>query len=375
MDDPWLRQLRDSIVLDVVDPRLLAQEAARAIHDRVGLSFTGVCLRDPSGLFAMHGVAGGVEEAKLRQIRVSPGQGLGGKVVALRRPVTVTDYVHDPAITGHFRDFALREAFGGMAAVPVVADGEVVAILYAASRSIGSLGDDAVTLLDNVSHGLADLFATAVRHDDAVRQLQAAERQRIAEDLHDTVGQLLFSIGASARRLRDLESIESVAAELSTTIEGQAAQAACRLRDALRMLGPQTPEESVPVAVRIDVEEFTRSRGVPAHLVVIGEPRTLPAGDTGAILAVVREGLHNVAKHASASLVLVTLRYTPEMVQVIIQDDGRGLPPGFSLRSVARQERGWGLPSLLRRVQQQGGVLEVRRGEQNGTVVRATLRP
>jgi hypothetical protein len=66
----------------------------------------------------MHGVAGGRNERVLRQIRLSSGQGIGGKVVALRQPVLVTDYINDPAITTHFRDLAVMESLGGMAAVP-----------------------------------------------------------------------------------------------------------------------------------------------------------------------------------------------------------------------------------------------------------------
>jgi hypothetical protein len=58
----WVRRLRDDIVLDIVDPPTLAGKAARILLAHVGLSFAGVCVRDASGLFAMHGVAGGFEE-------------------------------------------------------------------------------------------------------------------------------------------------------------------------------------------------------------------------------------------------------------------------------------------------------------------------
>jgi signal transduction histidine kinase len=60
----------------------------------------------------------------------------------------------------------------------------------------------------------------------------------------------------------------------------------------------------------------------------------------------------------------------------VIQDDGRGLPAGFTLRAIAGgngQSSGFGLPSLLRRMQQLGGTLEVRPGPEGGTLVRARL--
>src|SRR5205085_1216417 len=104
-------------------------------------------------------------------------------------------------------------------------------------------------------------------------------------------------------------------------------------------------------------------------------PRTVTADGAGALLAVVREALCNVAKHAAATRVIVTLAYSPEAVEVVVQDDGRGLPPGFTLRAVGDSARadGFGLPSLQRRMQQLGGRLVVRPGPEGGTTVRAVL--
>jgi LuxR family transcriptional regulator, regulator of acetate metabolism len=366
------------MVLDVVDPLVLAQKAAAALHPSVGMSFTGVAIREESGLFAMHGVAGGRNERVLRQIRLSAGQGLGGKVVALRRPVLVTDYIHDSAITPHFRDLAVMESLGGMAAVPVIDGGDLIAIIYAATRDDSSPGDDAVTRLSQSASGLADLFGAAVHHQDAVRRQAAAERLRIAEQLHDTVGQLLFAIGASARRLRSSDGDAADLARICELIEGTASEATTMLRSALHRLAPRAPEEDLPVTARISVEEFSRTTGVPAHLVVLGDPRSVAPDEVCVLLNVLREGLHNVAKHAEAGLVLVTLAYTPGEVQVVIQDDGAGLPPGFVLASIPGHNTtspgGFGLPTLLRRVQELGGSLEVRRGPQGGTTLRATLR-
>ena len=371
----WLRPVRDRIMLDVVDPVALADRAAQALHPAVGLSFTGVAVRQGSGLFAMHGVAGGRNETVLRQIRLSSGQGVGGKVVALRRPFLVTDYVTDPVITPHFRDLAVMESLGGMAAVPVIADGEVSAIIYAATRDASHPGDVGITRLQQAACGLADVFTAAVRHRDAVDRQAAAERLRIAEELHDTVGQLLFTIGVSARRLRvEADGLPDVE-DLSAAIQDQAGRATALLRQALGRLTPRAPEESLPVAARLSVEEWVRAGGVAAHLVVVGEPRTVTADGAGALLAVIREGLCNVAKHAAATRVIVTLAYSPRTVEVAVQDDGRGLPARFTLRAVGDSARpdGFGLPSLQRRVQQLGGRLVVRADPQGGTTLRAVL--
>ena len=367
--------VRDAIVLDIVDPAALAEKAARALHPQVGLSFTGVAIRQVSGVYAMHGVAGGRHEHVLRQIRLSSGQGLGGKVLALREPVLVTNYVTDPAITTHFRDLAVMESLGGMAAVPVIADGEVSAIIYAATRDDSHPGAVGISRLSEAASGLADLFSVAVRHQDAVDRHAAAERLRLAEELHDTVGQLLFTIGASARKLRcDADGLPDLA-HLSRDIEETSARATAMLREALGRLTPRAPQESLPVAARLSVEEWVRAGSIPAHLAVVGEPRTVTCEAAGALLGVVREALHNVAKHAGARRVVVTLAYTSETVEATIQDDGRGLPPRFALKAIPAGNglSGFGLPSLLRRMQQLGGTLEVRPGPEGGTLVRARL--
>ena len=371
----WLQPVRDQVILDVVDPVALADKTARALHPAVGLSFTGVAVRQGSGVFAMHGVAGGRNETVLRQIRLSSGQGVGGKVVALREPFLVTDYVSDPVITPHFRELAVMESLGGMAAVPVIADGEVSAIIYAATRDSSHPGDVGITRLQQAAGGLADLFTVAVRHQEAVERQAAAERLRIAEELHDTVGQLLFTIGVSARRLRLEAGGFDDLAQLSQAIEDKAGRATALLRQALGRLSARAPQESLPVAARLSVEEWVRAGDVPAHLVVVGEPRTVTADGAGALLAVVREALCNVAKHAAASRVVVTLAYSAETVEVAVQDDGRGLPARFTLRAVSDGARpdGFGLPSLQRRLQQLGGRLVVRPGPEGGTTVRAVL--
>lgn len=371
----WIERIRQHLLLDIVDLTVLAQKTATALHEQAAVGFTGVAVREASGLYAMHGVAGGRDDRTLRSIRLSTGQGLGGQVIARHQPVVVTDYVQDPAITAHFRHLAVSEAFASMSAVPVLADDEVVGVLYMATRQgCGMVGDRVVTLMEEAAGGLADLLATAVRHDEAIRQQAAAERMRIAEELHDRLGQLLFGIGVSAKKLRPDTSLDFDATTVGLEIEGQAKQAAGYLRDALRLLGPQSPSETLPVAMRMAVEDFSHRSGTPAQLVVLGDPRGVLPEDEAALLGMVREALHNVEKHARASLVTVTVRFDHEVVRVAIQDDGRGLPPGFVLQPVPSREHGWGLPSILRQVQQRGGTFDVHTGEEGGTTVRGAIR-
>jgi len=78
----------------------------------------------------------------------------------------------------------------------------------------------------------------------------------------------------------------------------------------------------------MDVRGFATVTGTASDFAVIGEPYSLSGEQEAVLIAVVREGLHNVGKHAQASSVLVTLHYGEESTEIIVQDDGRGRRAG-----------------------------------------------
>jgi signal transduction histidine kinase len=353
------------LVAHIVEPPVLAQKAAGAIEAMTALPFVGLALREPSGLFAMHGVSGARHPALLRKIRVGVGRGLGGQAIALRRSVAVSDYRRDSKITADFLPLATLEGLRAMIAVPVVHADDVVGLLYGGGRGTELLGDRIRGELQGVAAALAPVVAAAVDHTVVVARQLAVERERIAQELHDNLGPILFATGVSARSIPDGGG---------AGIEQQVKEASRVLREALRTLGRQAPEDDLPVAARIDVDAFTQRSGVPAQLTVLGDPLALGDDDECVLLAVLRAALHNVEEHAGADVVAVTLRYGRDSVQLVVQDDGAGLPDGFVLRSRHGRDRGWGISSMLQRVQQHGGDLQVTSGEDGGTVVRAGLR-
>jgi signal transduction histidine kinase len=83
--------------------------------------------------------------------------------------------------------------------------------------------------------------------------------------------------------------------------------------------------------------------------------------------------LHNVEKHAGASTTILTLHYDEAAVEVVVQDDGRGLPVDFRVQSTPRSGRAWGLTSLQQRVEQLGGGLLLVSNEDGGATLRARI--
>src|SRR4029077_2017191 len=174
--------------------------------------------------------------------------------------------------------------------------------LYAANRSAGEVGDRARSLALGVAASLGPALRAAMHARRAARLSALEERQRISRDLHDNLSPLLFGIGTAVRRTSEAlpNSSEDLLSELRC-IEARAAQAASSLRDILRALAPTNSEEGLPAVIRMDVSSFATYTGLAADLAVIGEPYDLSGEQESVLLAVVREGLHNVAKHARAS--------------------------------------------------------------------------
>jgi signal transduction histidine kinase len=103
--------------------------------------------------------------------------------------------------------------------------------------------------------------------------------------------------------------------------------------------------------------------------VVSGDPPPAVSAVTHTVYAVVREALANVARHAQARMVLVSLRYAPGHLDVVVQDDGVGAPD-LVLRSYRESHLHFGLRHMREQIVGLGGDFDVANGEESGLVVR-----
>ncbi|MBE1584700.1 sensor histidine kinase [Nonomuraea angiospora] len=189
------------------------------------------------------------------------------------------------------------------------------------------------------------------------RAARAEERSRIARELHDVVAHhvSVMTVQAAAAR-RVLASDPDLAREALSAIEHTGRMAMTEMRnivgvlrtDARAELGPQPGVQDLPALV-----EQMREAGLPARLVVEGEPRPLPAGIDLAAYRLAQEGLTNSLRHAGAGAkAVVTVRHDPRELDVRVEDDGLGAA-GVSRRS------GHGLVGIRERVALYGGILNI----------------
>lgn len=121
--------------------------------------------------------------------------------------------------------------------VPLSYDGQVVGVLYAGARPIGRIGDRAQTLMMEFARTLGPAIGAAMQSERSARLCVQEERQRIARELHDTIGQLLFGIGVSARRARGslpVRATDLLASAGDFVVVGEASSGAAALEAARR---------------------------------------------------------------------------------------------------------------------------------------------
>ncbi|MBB5776432.1 sensor histidine kinase [Nonomuraea jabiensis] len=178
--------------------------------------------------------------------------------------------------------------------------------------------------------------------DAAVR----AERRRIARELHDVVAHHITVInalvGGARATLPPEQEVTRNALESAEQTARQAMSEMRRLLDVLRADGSEGPDAATGVgADRLpSLIKEAKSAGLPASLIVTGEPVALPATVDHAVYRIVQEALTNTRKHATSARASVRLAYEPQAVEVEVVDDGlaaSGGAPGFGLGGMAER--------------------------------------
>ena len=223
------------------------------------------------------------------------------------------------------------------------------------------------------------------RERDALAQVAAAaERARIARELHDIVAHHVSVMVVQADGAAfALENSPDKTREALGAISGTGRQALAEMRRLLGMLrspsaGPLGPELApVPGTSQLSLLlEQTRAAGIPVTFSQEGTPAAGPAGGADlAVYRVVQESLTNVRRHGGpGASAAVTIRYAADGVTVSVTDDGRGAaarPAPAS--STAADSTGHGLHGMRERVELYGGTVTAGPRSGGGYQVTATL--
>jgi signal transduction histidine kinase len=357
-------------LLAVLDRVLVLRGTAALIRDAAGAD-TGFVSDIADGQGVIRWMAG-TRTSALQDLRVPVGQGVGGRVMASGRPVRVSDYVSSKNITHHFDSHVNREELTAMLAVPIVRERagrpETVAIAYAALRTEGAFGDDSVRAVKRVAGEAARALTVADRAAAGQATAVAAERARIQASLHDSVGAMLFAIGAQVRDLASTLPDNPLLRSRLGRLESDVSAASLALREALTALTATSPERALPIELAELCRSFQARTGVPARLVQLGDVRPLDVERAALLVGAVREGLLNVEKHAVACTVVVSIGEVDGGVQVAVADDGA--PPAAP---AGPAPSGFGLRMLVERAARVGGRVSLVHDEDGGSTLRVML--
>jgi signal transduction histidine kinase len=234
--------------------------------------------------------------------------------------------------------YLLSEAlvFSGPVEVMVIAAGSTIFCAALPNRQGQALEPMVV-----VAGALAAGFAVYARRQNALTgeltgklgaALKAAEKareeesQRIAADFHDGPLQSFISLQMRLEILRKLLERDTDAGMLDLKELQTLAQSQVRdLRTFLHSMRPVDIDGgNLVVTLRRTAESFQKESGIPVAFVSTSTPVGLPPEVTMEVLQMLREALHNVQKHASATRVAVSLEKTDRGLEISVDDNGHG---------------------------------------------------
>jgi len=248
-----------------------------------------------------------------------------------------------------------------------------VSLIPGTKKSLGSLLD--ITKRKQAEENLKISHEQLRALSKRLSQAEEKERKRIARELHDQVGQNLTALGINLNMLR-VRLSDILTREIDSRLNDSLnllEETVAKIRDVMTDLRPSVLDDyGLMAAIRWYSEQFSNRTGV--EIAVDGrelKPR-LPSEVEITLFRIVQELLTNVAKHAMASRVTLSLVEKGEKVSLTIADNGIGFDPIISGRS--GRERGCGLLNIRERAESIGGKLTVESKPGQGTHVEIDIR-
>jgi signal transduction histidine kinase len=270
------------------------------------------------------------------------------------QPVLVGDVADDPKYTVHLSEVL---AVGPVMVVPLGAETRTRgALVIGRLRGRAGFADADLEMATTFANHAAIALELADARADQQRIVLLEERERIARDLHDHVIQRLFAIGLTVQSVASALGVDErgnrldrVVTDIDETIR-QTRTAIFQLRGPL---GPETG--TVRTRLIAVIAEVSALLGFDPEVRFSGPiDAVVPEDVVGDLVAVLREGLTNAARHASASRVEIDITAGSVELTMSIADDGIG---------IGAAERRSGLANLRQRAERRGGSLEILAGD------------
>jgi signal transduction histidine kinase len=309
---------------------------------------------------------GQAAEAFWTRSRFKMGEGLVGLVAETVEPIVSHDLAHD---VRYLRDAVVKAGFRQMACIPLTSGGNMVGVLSAVTRGHNPVDQRDIQLLAAVGNWAGLAIENARLHDNARRLAVLEERDRIGMDLHDGIIQSIYGVGLALEhaRLLAIEDPTAAPARIKDAIDNLN-QTIRDIRTYILDLRPrQLGNENLMLGLKRLVTEYRAN--TLAEAVLKGPQDGLdkvPQSHALALFHICQEALANVAKHAGAKRVNVTVWTTSDRVLMEIRDNGKG----FDVTKMSLT-LGHGLSNIHTRVHNVGGDVDISSSSDEGTTILA----
>lgn len=241
---------------------------------------------------------------------------------------------------------------------------------------------------DKQKRALVELHEANVKLEDALAEnaglhaqllIQAREagvldeRQRMAREIHDTLAQSLAGILTQLQTVEQTLDDPPTLRQHLTNATNLARESLTEARRTVHAVEPAVLAQArLPDAISDVTRQWSEVNRIDAVLTTTGDARPMHTDIEVALLRTAQEALANVAKHARASRVGLTLSYMEDLVTLDVRDDGVGFEPDAK-RANGSANGGFGLAGMRQRVQRLAGRLDIESEPGGGTAISATV--
>ena len=199
------------------------------------------------------------------------------------------------------------------------------------------------------------------------------ERNRLARDIHDTLGHYLTVINVQLEKALAFRDKKPREADQAVSDAKRLASEA--LQDVRRSVGALRTARELPAFVPSITElvERMQSDRCAVELIMEGSEDDFSKPGLLALYRAVQEGLTNVQRHAGASHVWIELRFGEQEATLVLRDDGRGFDAVKQQQLQVEREGGYGLRGLQERLELVGGSLKVESAPGEGAALVVTV--
>ena len=332
------------------------------VRPLVGARYAALGIVDEHGVIERF-ITSGMDAATIHAIGPYPrGRGFLGVIVRENRTIRVPDVMSDSRRAGFPRNHPPMYSFLG---VPVQVEGQSVGNLYLTEKQgAAQFTEDDERLVETFARHAGIAMHNARMHDQLRRLAVVAERERISQDLHDSIIQSLYAVTLT------LEDLDQLMAEDPTDASARVDHAIDSINGTIRDirnfimgLGPEYLEGSSVADTLTALTEEVRDANLIEVELEIDNSIELDTARTTQLTHAAREALSNVVRHSGGTRVMMKLSVQGGALELRIADNGHG----FDVAGTPSPGH-HGMTNMRSRVESLGGTLEIVSGG-NGTDV------